>query len=93
MSQRTRTMSTDSDSGDLSPTSRERRFSLTGFLFGSPGFSGEVQRQGSITEQLEEREKKLLVNQKFDLKDFMYHQNRILSDEDGFRRKDYIKEK
>uniref|UniRef100_A0AC34GWT6 Uncharacterized protein n=1 Tax=Panagrolaimus sp. ES5 TaxID=591445 RepID=A0AC34GWT6_9BILA len=89
MMTRTRTISTDSaDSEIMASSPRERRFSITGMLMGASAGIGGLVRQGSV-DTAPPPPKKLSLSEHVDFKEFMRRQNRALSDEDGFRSKDY----
>ena len=90
MMTRTRTISTDSADSDLMASSpRERRFSITGMLMGASAGIGGLVRQSSVNSDVAAPPKKLSLSEHVDFKEFMRRQNRALSDEDGFRSKDY----
>uniref|UniRef100_A0AC35F9W5 Uncharacterized protein n=1 Tax=Panagrolaimus sp. PS1159 TaxID=55785 RepID=A0AC35F9W5_9BILA len=98
MMTRTRTISTDSADSEITASSpRERRFSITGMLMGGvSGIGGlGMVRQSSVNSDVvvAPPPKKFSMTEHVDLKEFMRRQNRALSDDDGFRSKDYTAQK
>ena len=71
-----------------SPT--ERRFSISGMLMGATAGIGGLVRQSSVDQTVPPM-KKNSVTEQVDFKEFMRRQSRVLSDDDGFRIKDYVK--